>query len=69
MGVVNIEARELDPLPGQRRDPTMNRFKCPACGGNQYTACDTAQNCIYCGNVKLEKMEELEPEKESGGEP
>jgi len=21
----------------------MNRFKCPACGGNQYTSCDTAE--------------------------
>ncbi len=41
----------------------MNRFKCPACGGNQYIACDTAQECIYCGNQKLEKMDKLEPEE------
>ena len=34
----------------------MNRFKCPACGGNQYTACDTAQGCIYCGHKELKKM-------------
>ena len=41
----------------------MNRFKCPACGGNQYTACDTAEGCIYCGHQKLEKMDTLEPEE------
>jgi transcription elongation factor Elf1 len=26
----------------------MNRFKCPACGRNQYTSTDTAEGCIYC---------------------
>ncbi len=41
----------------------MNRYKCPACGGNQYTACDTAKWCIYCGHQKLEKMDKLEPEE------
>ena len=41
----------------------MNRFKCPACGGNQYTSCDTAQECIYCGHQKLEKMDKLEPDE------
>lgn len=41
----------------------MNRFKCPACGGNQYTACSTAEGCIYCGNNELQKMETLEPEE------
>jgi hypothetical protein len=45
---------------------TMNRFKCPACGGNQYTACDTAEWCIYCGHQKLEKMDKLEPEESEG---
>ena len=40
----------------------MNRFKCPACGGNQYTSADTAQGCIYCGNKELEKMDTLETE-------
>jgi hypothetical protein len=40
----------------------MNRFKCPTCGGNQYTSCNTAQGCIYCGHQKLEKMDKLEPE-------
>jgi len=42
----------------------MNRFKCPACGRNQYTSCSTAQECIYCGNKELEKMETLEQEVE-----
>ena len=42
----------------------MNRFKCPACGGNQYTSCNTAQGCIYCGNKELKKMETLEQEVE-----
>ena len=41
----------------------MNRYKCPACGGNQYTSADTAEGCIYCGNQKLEKMDKLEPEE------
>lgn len=40
----------------------MNRFKCPACGGNQYTACDTAEGCMYCEHQKLEKMDKLELE-------
>ena len=44
----------------------MNRFKCPVCGGNQYTACDTAEGCIYCGNKELKKMNKLEPEEEWG---
>ena len=33
----------------------MNCFKCPACGGNQYTACGTAEGCIYCGHKELER--------------
>jgi DNA-directed RNA polymerase subunit RPC12/RpoP len=37
----------------------MNRYKCPACGGEQYTAADTAEGCIYCGNKELKKMETL----------
>ena len=42
----------------------MNRFKCPACGGNQYTSADTAEGCIYCGHKELSKMEILEQEVE-----
>ena len=41
----------------------MNRYKCPACGRNQYTSCDTAEGCIYCGHKELSKMETLEPEE------
>ena len=37
----------------------MNRFKCPACGGNQYTSADTAEGCIG----ELEKMLEMETEE------
>ena len=44
----------------------MNRYKCPACGGNQYTACSTSEKCIHCGyKGQLMKMDKLEPE---GGE-
>ncbi len=40
----------------------MNRFKCPACGGNQYTSADTAEGCIYCGHkVCPECVEVKEP--------
>ena len=44
----------------------MNRFKCPACGGNQYTPADTAEGGIYCGNKELKKMEILEPKEGEG---
>ena len=40
-----------------KRGREMNRFKCPACGGNQYTSCDTAEGCIYCGHKELKKMD------------
>ena len=54
-------------LPALRkRGREMNRFKCPACGGNQYTACSIAEGCIYCGHQKLEKMDKLEPEESEG---
>ncbi len=39
----------------------MNRYKCPACGGSQYTSADTAEGCIYCGHQgRLEKMLEMD---------
>ena len=44
----------------------MNRFKCPACWRNQYTAKDTTEKCIYCGHKELEKMDKLEPEESEG---
>ena len=31
-----------------KRGIEMNRFKCPACGRNQYTSKDEAEGCIYC---------------------
>ena len=31
-----------------------------------YTACSTAEGCIYCGHQKLEKMDKLEPEESEG---
>ena len=45
---------------------TINRYKCPACGGNQYTSADTAEWCIYCGHNELKKMEESKPEEREG---
>ena len=42
----------------------MNRYKCPVCGGNQYTACDFIEKCIYCDSKELQRMETLEPEEE-----
>ena len=38
----------------------MNRYKCPACGGNQYTSADTQEKkiriatvdrCVMCGEI------------------
>lgn len=49
-----------------KRGREMNRYKCPACGGNQYTSADTAEGCIYCGHRELEKMDKLEPEESEG---
>jgi DNA-directed RNA polymerase subunit RPC12/RpoP len=51
-----------------KRGREMNRYKCPACGGNQYTSCSTAQGCIYCGHKELKKMNKLEPEESEGEE-
>lgn len=28
----------------------MIRYKCPACGKNQYSASGNHKPCIYCGN-------------------
>jgi len=44
----------------------MNRFKCPRCGGNQYTAADEAEKCIYCEHQELEKMDTLEEKSLDG---
>ena len=43
-----------------KRGREMNRFKCPACGGNQYTSADTQEKkiriatvdrCVMCGEI------------------
>ncbi len=40
----------------------MNRFKCPACGGEQYTSLDEVSGCIHCDYTgPLEKKDHLEP--------
>jgi len=37
----------------------------PACGRNQYTACDTSEKCVYCGyKGQLMKMKTLEPKED-----
>lgn len=41
-----MDKGRLPALGKQGRE--MNRFKCPACGGEKYTAKDTAEGCIYC---------------------
>ena len=42
----------------------MNRFKCPACGRNQYTSKNEAEGCIFCIYMgPLELMEPAETEK------
>lgn len=47
-----------------KRGREMNRFKCPACGGEQYTSADTADGCIYCGHKETKQEEILEQEVE-----
>jgi len=37
----------------------MNRFKCPACGGNQYTSADTAEE-VYGMYVYLRSDSEID---------
>lgn len=40
----------------------MNRYKCPNCKGNQYSASPNKSDepCIYCGNPKVQMMDTLE---------
>ena len=53
---------EIDKDYYSKKDAVI--FKCPACGGEQYAAADTTEECIYCGHQgELEKMPEMEPEK------
>ena len=41
----------------------MNRFKCPNCKKNQYSA-NPSENtsCIYCGNPTVKRMQTLDDE-------
>ncbi len=45
----------------------MNRYKCPACGGNQYSASPNREQeaCIYCGNKSTELMKDINPENDT----
>lgn len=45
----------------------MNRYKCPKCKGNQYSASDQKEQepCIYCGNKETKLMENIEEEKKT----
>lgn len=44
----------------------MNRYKCPACGGDQYSASPNRAHepCIYCGNKGTELMKDINPEND-----
>lgn len=45
----------------------MNRYKCPVCGGNQYSASPSRvqEACIYCGNKSTELMKDIDPENDT----
>jgi DNA-directed RNA polymerase subunit RPC12/RpoP len=40
----------------------MNRYKCPKCGGNQYSASPDRKDepCIYCGYKGVELMNDTQ---------
>ena len=38
----------------------MNRYKCPSCGENQYSASGISSPCQFCGNPKTERMADIE---------
>lgn len=44
----------------------MNRYKCPACGGNQYSASPNRAHepCIHCDNKGTELMKDINPEND-----
>ena len=47
----------------------MNRYKCPSCGGNQYSADPRKENepCIYCDHQGTELMADIEEPKRKKG--
>jgi len=40
----------------------MYRYKCPVCGGNQYSAspCKEEERCVYCGSRGVRLMPTLD---------
>lgn len=44
----------------------MNRYKCPSCGENQYSADPRKENepCIYCGQEGTELMDNINEDQE-----
>lgn len=49
----------------------MNRYKCPECGGNQYSTDPNkaGEPCIYCGHKGTKLMDSLTEEKGEEAEP
>lgn len=44
----------------------MNRYKCPACEGDQFSSSSdkAAEPCVYCGNDGTELQEDIEDQDE-----
>ncbi|MGI6498038.1 MAG: hypothetical protein ACOX0U_04340 [Oscillospiraceae bacterium] len=44
----------------------MNRYKCPSCGGNQYSADPKKESepCIYCDHQGTELMDNINEDQE-----
>lgn len=44
----------------------MTRYRCPSCGGNQFSASPNKANepCIYCGGQGTVAMKNLTPDKD-----
>ena len=45
----------------------MNRYKCSACGGNQYSSDSRKEKepCIYCGHKGTKLMENINEDQEN----
>ena len=46
---------EIDKDYYSKKDAVI--FKCLVCGGEQYAAADTTEECIYCGHKELSKAD------------
>lgn len=46
----------------------MTRYKCPSCGGNQYSASPSKarEPCVHCGHIGTELMKEIDPGEDGG---